>query len=176
MNIQNVILGFLFEEPMSGYDIKRIMEVSVAHFFDASFGAIYPALKRMEKEGFVKKEIIQQEGKPNKNLFVITDKGKEEFIEYLESPINPTIMRSDFLIRLFFGKFTKKENIIKWMENEKKHLEQELENLLEVKKSSPDTDKYKKITIEYGLEYSKMTISLLEAKIKLLKEKDQERL
>lgn len=103
---------------------------AVAHFFDASFGAIYPALRRMEKDGYVKKEIIQQEGKPNKNLYVITSKGQEEFQQYMESPINPTIMRSDFLIRLFFGKFTKKENILQWMKNEKEHFKQDLESLL----------------------------------------------
>ncbi|MDW7618012.1 PadR family transcriptional regulator [Peribacillus simplex] len=170
MNIQNVILGFLSEEPMSGYDIKRKMEVTVAHFFDASFGAIYPALRRMEKDGYVKKEVIQQEGKPNKNLYVITSKGQEEFQQYMESPINPTIMRSDFFIRLFFGKFTKKENILQWMENEKEHVKRDLESLLEVQSNSSNTDKYKKITLEYGLEYSKMTIKLLDTQIKFLRE------
>jgi DNA-binding PadR family transcriptional regulator len=169
MNIQNVILGFLSEQPMSGYDIKRKMELSVAHFFDASFGAIYPALKRMEKDGYVKKEIIQQDGKPNKNLFVITDQGREEFQKYMKSPINPTIMRSDLLIRLFFGRFATKENVIRWMENEKEKEQQQLDSLSLVKSNYPNIDRFQEITLHYGLENAKMTIKLLEEEIIRLK-------
>lgn len=44
-----VILGFLCEKDMTGYEIKQKMTLSTSNFIDASFGSIYPMLKKMEK-------------------------------------------------------------------------------------------------------------------------------
>lgn len=44
-----VILGFLCEKDMTGYEIKQKMTISTSNFIDASFGSIYPMLKKMEK-------------------------------------------------------------------------------------------------------------------------------
>ncbi|WP_236880832.1 PadR family transcriptional regulator [Clostridioides difficile] len=46
--LEYIILGFLMEKELSGYDLKQIMSESTSYFFDASFGSIYPALKRLE--------------------------------------------------------------------------------------------------------------------------------
>jgi DNA-binding PadR family transcriptional regulator len=165
MNIQHVILGFLAEKPMSGYDIKQMMENSVSYFFDASFGAIYPALKRMEKEGYIEKEIIQQEGKPNKNLFVITESGKEEFLKYMESPLNPTLIRSDILIRIFFGRYTNKENIRNWLFIEKEKAQAQLEHLNAINQKYPNMESFKRITLLYGIENARFTIDWIEKEL-----------
>ncbi|MGP7818093.1 PadR family transcriptional regulator [Niallia sp. 01092] len=167
MNIQYVILGFLFEEELSGYDIKRKMEISVSHFFDASFGAIYPALRKMEKEESVVKKIVSQDGKPNKNVFEITDKGRREFEEYMMSPINPTTIRSDFMIRLFFGKLTSKERILQWMKEEREKSQVEIDELNTLKQQF-NMNRYKRITLEYGLETAKLNIAFFEKEIAII--------
>lgn len=172
MNIQYVILGFLSEGAKSGYDIKRKMEISVSHFFDASFGAIYPALRKMEKEGSVEKKVVQQEGKPNKNLYVITDKGKGEFQEYMMSPINPTTMRSDFLIRIFFGRYTTKENMIVWMKNEQEKAQLQMEKFASIKNQF-QIDPFEMITLNYGLELAKLNIKLLDEQISRLENENE---
>jgi DNA-binding PadR family transcriptional regulator len=169
MNMQDVILGFLYEEPMSGYDIKQMMENSVSYFFDASFGAIYPALRKMEKEGLVEKQVIQQEGKPNKNLFAITDSGKQQFQEYLNSPLNPTVMRSDVLIRIFFGRFTSPENIEKWLTEERAKNQAMYENLKRVAEAYPNMEKHKRFTLEFGIRQAEMIIGMVDEELTKLK-------
>jgi DNA-binding PadR family transcriptional regulator len=168
MNIQDVILGFLYEEPMSGYDIKQMMENSVSYFFDASFGAIYPALRKMEKEGLVEKKVIQQEGKPNKNLFVITESGKEQFQQYLYSPVNPTVTRSDVLIRIFFGRFTTKENIVKWLQGEREKSQSMYDHLLSVEETYPNMETNKRFTLEFGIRQAKMILGLIDEELEKL--------
>lgn len=165
VNIQDVILGFLCEKPMSGYDIKQKMEDSVSYFFDASFGAIYPALRKMEKEGLVEKQVIQQEGKPNKNLFVITECGKTQFQNYLNSPISPTVTRSDILIRLFFGKFTTKENVLNWLDEERQKNEEMYENLERMANEFPDMEKHQRFVLEYGIRLSRMVMGLIDEEL-----------
>jgi DNA-binding PadR family transcriptional regulator len=104
---------------MSGYDIKQSFESIFSYFFDASYGTIYPTLNQLEKEGYIIKETVIQEGKPNKNLFSITEKGRERFRDYLQSLIEPDVVRSDFLMRLYFGEHVGKERVTEWLEQEK---------------------------------------------------------
>jgi DNA-binding PadR family transcriptional regulator len=163
VNIQDVILGFLYEVPMSGYDIKQMMENSVSYFFEASFGAIYPALRKMEKEGLVEKRVIVQEGKPNKNLYGITERGRVQFRQYLDSPINPTITRSDILIRIFFGRFTTKEKIVDWLEEEREKNQAMYDNLTRIAQScGSDMEHYKRFTLEFGIRQAEMVMKMID--------------
>jgi len=170
MNIQNVILGFLVEKPMTGYDIKQMMENSVSYFFDASYGAIYPALKRMEKDKLIEKEVVQQEGKPNKNLYVITLEGKKAFQAYMDSPLNPTLIRSDLLMRIFFGRHTNPNKIMEWLNTEKEKAQAQLDNLSLVDKKYPDMERHKKITLLYGIDEAKFTLGWIERELRRLAE------
>jgi DNA-binding PadR family transcriptional regulator len=174
MNIQDVILGFIYEEPMSGYDIKQIMENSVSYFFDASFGAIYPALRKMEKEGLVEKQVIQQDGKPNRNLFAITESGKEQFQQYLNSPINPTITRSDILIRIFFGRFTTKEKIQRWLEEEREKSQAMFDNLNRIAEMYPEMEQHKRFTLEFGIRQAEMILGMVAEELKKFNEQQGE--
>lgn len=168
MNIQNVILGFLAEKPMSGYDIKQMMENSVSYFFDASYGAIYPALRRMEKDELIEKEVIQQEGKPNKNLYVITPKGEKKFQEYMNSPLNPTLIRSDLLIRIFFGQYTSFDKVKEWLNTEKQKAQAQLDNLTSLNEKYPNMERHKKITLLYGIDEAKFTLGWIERELQQL--------
>ncbi len=85
--LEYIILGFLMEKELSGYDLKQIMSESTSYFFDASFGSIYPALKRLETKGYIHyHEVI--DGSKLKKLYSITNTGKEVFLEWLKKPIN----------------------------------------------------------------------------------------
>ncbi|MDB5055634.1 MAG: transcriptional regulator, PadR family [Bacilli bacterium] len=138
MKAQDVILGILMNGSKSGYDIKKDFETVFSYFYDASFGSVYPALKVMEKEGLIKKEILIQEGKPNKHMYSITDMGKEAFHSYLGSPVARDIVRSDISTRLFFGHFAEPELVVSWItsiinqyEESLRTIEQYKEELLE---------------------------------------------
>ncbi len=58
------ILGMLSIAPMSGYDMKKRFDSSVAHFWNENYGHIYPVLGRLEKEGLVTKKTELPQGKP----------------------------------------------------------------------------------------------------------------
>ena len=40
----------------SGYDIKKAIDIATRFFWSASFGQIYPELKRLQKAGLVEVE------------------------------------------------------------------------------------------------------------------------
>lgn len=71
-----LVLGLLYERPMSGYDIQQMLKVMDAeHWGGVLVGSIYHALKKMEAEGFVEVISIEQTGHRQKAVYQITEKG-----------------------------------------------------------------------------------------------------
>ncbi len=52
-----VILGLLNEEPLSGYDIKKIIDIRMSFFWQESYGQIYPELGKLREEGLIEQVI-----------------------------------------------------------------------------------------------------------------------
>jgi DNA-binding PadR family transcriptional regulator len=106
------VLGILSYGPMSGYDIKKFYEQSIAGFWSESYGQIYPSLKRLAKEKFVTKSVQKQQGKPDRHIYAITGKGREELQRWLVEPIGRHVGRHEILLKLIFGRqISVKDNI-----------------------------------------------------------------
>ncbi|SFE61184.1 DNA-binding transcriptional regulator, PadR family [Paenibacillus algorifonticola] len=129
MNSQDVILGILMDENCSGYEIKHKFESLFSYFYNASYGTIYPTLGKMEKQGLITKESILQDGKPNKNVYTITEAGREQFMLYLTSDIQAVETKSDFMVRLVFGKWADQGQVIQWLERTIAKQEEEIARL-----------------------------------------------
>ena len=69
--LEYIILGFLMRRKATGYDLKQYMAESTSYFFDASYGSIYPALKRLEEKKFLCSE-EQVTGGKFKKLYSVT--------------------------------------------------------------------------------------------------------
>ena len=54
------VLGLIALKPRSGYDVKRIIDTSIRHFWAASYGQIYPELKRLEEVGWIAGETLPE--------------------------------------------------------------------------------------------------------------------
>lgn len=98
-----VLLGLLTIEPMSGYDLGLTIRGSVGHFWNESYGQIYPNLKKLAKDGFVSCKTEWQKGKPDRRIYSITKKGRERLKRWLAVPPQPEIPRNEMLLKLFFG-------------------------------------------------------------------------
>ena len=97
------ILGMLSIEPMSGYDIKKEVETSISNFWTESYGQIYPVLKKLIAEKLVTRTIEREAGKPDRHVYSLTTKGREELRRWLRKDFAPKIQRDEFLLKLFFG-------------------------------------------------------------------------
>ena len=166
MKGRNVILGLLQKKERTGYDINEVFKTIFSHFFNGSFGMIYPSLKKLEKEQVIEKKVVIQEGKPNRNVFTISKIGTQEFFEYLASPVQSEIRQSDFLIRMYFGEFVENEVVIQWIKDE---IQQKVEQIEQLNK---DYIKWKdkltytqKISYDVGIAQYEAEIQVLQAKL-----------
>jgi DNA-binding PadR family transcriptional regulator len=102
MDIRSVLLGFLMYRSMTGYELKKVFSISFSFFSGLSFGSIYPALGRMEREGLITMEMEVRDGSPNRKIYTITDAGRSAFLASLRGPFDFERQKNSFLTRLFF--------------------------------------------------------------------------
>ena len=76
MNLRAVLLGFLTRGDLTGYELKGAMDESVGFFFGARYGSIYPTLRSLEEEGFVRSTLVVQSDRPNKKVYSLTPEGR----------------------------------------------------------------------------------------------------
>jgi PadR family transcriptional regulator, regulatory protein AphA len=99
MNVRTVCLAILYECEATGYEIRKlVVEGDYSYFIEASFGAIYPALQKLEADRLVTSRVEQQDGKPAKKVYVITEAGRREFINSLFEDLGEDEYRSEFLL------------------------------------------------------------------------------
>ena len=103
MSLEYAILGFLQYSPRSGYDLKKIFDTSVQHFWPADQAQIYRTLARLAEKGWVEQEIVPQEDRPDRKLYHSTDTGRAALREWLVTPLTMEPHRSPELIQVFFA-------------------------------------------------------------------------
>jgi DNA-binding PadR family transcriptional regulator len=111
MPLEHAILAFIEYEPMSGYDLKKFFDVSVAHFWSTTQSHIYKSLEGLQKKGWAEAHTIQQDGKPNRKVYQITAEGHAELRHWLTTPLPMEPVREATLIQVFFSHFSTNEEI-----------------------------------------------------------------
>jgi len=97
-----VILGFVRSEPRSGYEIKALVDNSTRFFWAASYGQIYPELKRLAEAGLIAGKNLPTGGR-KRTVYEITADGEEELRAWLRQPPHTFEMRDEGLLKLFFA-------------------------------------------------------------------------
>jgi DNA-binding PadR family transcriptional regulator len=97
-----VILGMLAARPRSGYEIKQLVDSSARFFWAASYGQIYPELKKLEKAGLISGD-DSSTGARQRTTFRLTAEGKLAAREWIRKPPEVLETRDEGLLKLFFA-------------------------------------------------------------------------
>ncbi|NBD24008.1 PadR family transcriptional regulator [Paenibacillus glycinis] len=174
MNSQDVILGLLHRQPLSGYEIKQMLEMPLSFFFDASFGTIYPTLAKLEAQGYILKESVIQESRPNKNVYSLTEAGRAQFQAYLESPVEKDSYRSDFMVRMFFGEHMDHDTLTDWVRDEIRKSEEAEKQISLIKQKvsgiRPELSTVKTLCLDIGFELNAAKTRTLHEALRKLTE------
>lgn len=95
-----IIIGIVFDTPLTGYDIKKEIEAGIGNFYKASYGRLYPALKKLYDEGLLDMTEQPQGGRAKK-YYQATKLGRAEFLEWLSLPYDPG-SHENLLVKIFF--------------------------------------------------------------------------
>jgi len=97
-----VILGLVRNEPRSGYEIKAVVDNSTRFFWAASYGQIYPELKKLAETGLVVGSDSPTGGR-RRTVYEITADGEDELRAWLRQSPQTFEIRDEGLLKLFFA-------------------------------------------------------------------------
>ena len=112
MSLEYAILGFLNYHPYTGYDLKKIFDSSVRHFWPADQSQIYRTLSQLTEKGCATMEKVPQEDRPDRKVYTITAAGRAELLRWLAGPPPMDEPRSAPLIQVFFSGQLSDEQIL----------------------------------------------------------------
>ncbi|MCL6435209.1 MAG: PadR family transcriptional regulator [Leptolyngbyaceae cyanobacterium HOT.MB2.61] len=125
MALVHAILAVLVEEPCSGYDLRKRFEGSVGFFWKASFQQIYRELTKLEEQGLLSSQAIQQESRPDKKIYSVTEAGRQYLSKWIAQPSEVNPPKDDLLVKLFAGYLVPQETVLQELEHHRQqHLKQ----------------------------------------------------
>ncbi len=115
MSLDYAILGFLNYHPYTGYDLKKIFDTSIRHFWPADQSQIYRTLSKLTENGWAEMEKVPQDDRPDRKVYHITEAGRAALRAWVAGPPPLDAPRSAPLIQVFFsGQLTNEEILAKF--------------------------------------------------------------
>jgi PadR family transcriptional regulator AphA len=180
MPLSHAILGFLEYSPLTGYDLKKYFDQSIAHFWSATKSHIYQALEKLEQDGYVVSQLIPQEGRPNRKQYRITEAGHVELHKWLISPLPFTHVRDGWLIQVFFSQFSTNDEIAALLEDRMRTMRERLEEYKTSTQAAVDQNAERvgvvrarqlwQITLDHGIDYYEFELAWFERILKRVHE------
>lgn len=89
MSLRGALLALLSAEPMSGYDLDRILDERHGYYWVAPHSQIYLTLRQLESEGLIEADIRPTGGRARR-VYRILDEGLEQLKKWAAEPISYT--------------------------------------------------------------------------------------
>lgn len=103
MSLEHAILGFLSEQPRSGYDLKtRCFDGPISGFWTADQAQIYRTLERLAQGKAVKSKTRRQSGRPDRRIYELTPIGQQVLERWVTASHELGPLRDPFLVQLWF--------------------------------------------------------------------------
>jgi DNA-binding PadR family transcriptional regulator len=168
-----VVLGILNWRPRTGYEIKQVVDRSTRFFWAASYGQIYPELKRLQKQGLVEGTSDPHGGR-RRTVYKLTAKGRRELRRWLDQPAEVNEMRNEALLKLFFSSALP-DQADRHLDSMRETAEQKLAQLREIEPAVKESGGFTYMTLRYGIGMSEWILDWCEREKRALARRSKER-
>ncbi|MCL4562830.1 MAG: PadR family transcriptional regulator [Chloroflexi bacterium] len=107
LSIELALLGLFRSRPRYGYEIHHQLTqpTGLGLIWRLKQSQLYALLDRLEGEGLLEARLEQQESRPPRKIFKLTEQGLSAFLEWLQSPVpHGRMLRQEFLAKLYFAR------------------------------------------------------------------------
>jgi DNA-binding PadR family transcriptional regulator len=153
-----VILGIVGFGTQTGYDIKRIVDESIRFFWAASYGQIYPELRRLEHAGLIEGQ-SSPTGARKRIEYRLTDEGRAELVRWLELPPSVMELRDENLLKLFFADSLPVEQALEQLRRRRVGHEEFLTVLRAIEARPGDDPTFVDLVLRYGIAYGEFNVA-----------------
>ncbi|GGL61085.1 PadR family transcriptional regulator [Sporolactobacillus putidus] len=176
--VRLMVLGMLKIKSLSGYEIQQILQTNQSDIWAGILpGSIYHALKKMEKEGLVEVDSVEQTGHRIKAIYKITEKGQVEYIRLLKESLveNSVILPGTLYTGLAFLHDLPKDEKLRAFKEQKLMIEKELDKLRAGQKEKEQyvtLDTIARLQFENMFDHCKLQIDFIQKLIDQMEQMD----
>lgn len=157
------LLGLMRSRPMSGYDLRKDVERSVAYFWAPAKTQIYSTLPKLVEAGYATQERVLQDARPNKTIYAITGAGREALRKWVEdAPLEAGLGRNVIFLKVYFGEGADPEALRRQLAERRKDAERLLSELEELEDSGAGGSPFQAITRRWGFLYAEALLRWTE--------------
>jgi PadR family transcriptional regulator AphA len=170
-----VILGMLGLGPKSGYEIKRFVDHSTRFFWAASYGQIYPELRRLTEAGLIHGTADPSGGR-QKTTHRLTPAGARALREWLSAPAEIQETRDESLLKVFFSDFAGPGTTAAALEAKRDHHREVVARLSEIEAEAgkdPSSSTY--LTLRFGIACNQFAAEFCEREAARARAADREK-
>jgi PadR family transcriptional regulator, regulatory protein AphA len=168
---EQVLLGMIYLQPSTGYDLKRRFATTSLGVYQPSSGALYPALERLERRGLLASEALPQRehGRPRRR-YLLTDDGRQAHLDWVREPVAPATVAQDLGLHLLrfvmMAQVLPEETVIRFLTSLRAALAG-LVGSLEQQADAIDAveNPYARLAVEHGLAVHRASLTWAEQAI-----------
>jgi DNA-binding PadR family transcriptional regulator len=187
--LELAILGLLETHPLHGYEIRKRLRDELGLLSNVSFGSLYPALSRLERQGAVEElETLEPtesripmtgslsgeraalrarrpgsaRSRRGKKVYQITDEGRRQFAALLDSERNASPDDRSFGLRLAFARYLPPQARLRLLERRRAQLAQRLSEARAAAAAQSRLDVYTRSLMEHTTDSTEQDISWLD--------------
>jgi len=163
------VLGLIALEPRSGYDVKRIVDRTIRHFWAASYGQIYPELRRLEEAGWIEGTDVPNGGR-RRTVYRITPAGRSALEDWEHGVETRVELRDESLLRLFFADTLPREHALGLLQARREGYRAMLEYLRGLDDGEGEDPPFVDLVYRWGLDYCAWGIEWCDLQERRLRE------
>lgn len=160
-----VILGMVSREARSGYEIKALVDETTRFFWAASYGQIYPELKRLAEAGLIEGADAPR-GERKRTVYAITPEGEAALKDWLRQAPATFELREEGLLKLFFAGVLPREEateIVRWMREHRAGQAEQLRDLEPAAREKEEAgDPFPLLVLRGGIEFNERLVEWCE--------------
>jgi PadR family transcriptional regulator, regulatory protein AphA len=164
------VLGLLTFGSASGYELSKLAGRSIDYFWRPAKSKIYAVLPRLVDQGLARTRSVEQQGRPDKNVYALTAAGRRALRRWLDhDAMPPAVARNGLLLKLFFGAHADGRKIRKALEDARDRAAVQLAELEGIEaRVDTNEDFFPYLTLLYGIEDARSTVRWATTALDLL--------
>ena len=157
------LLALLAKEPAHGYELKLALEQTFGQAYPSpNIGQIYVTLKRLEQDGLVRSEDVEQTTRPNKRVYELTPAGREALRAWVHGPNDGPRVRDDFFIKLVLAPMAGLADRMELLNSQRRHYLGIMRNLTDLLADTDQADTVARLLIEGAVLHLQADLDWLE--------------
>ena len=98
--LRNVLLAGIHNEPRSGYELTKWLQIVGQHCWSVEHSSVYPALRELEQDGLIQSERVPGTRGPERSIYSLTDAGLEKLKTWVAHGSPRPVIKDEQILRV----------------------------------------------------------------------------